>query len=189
LNLAPAEEDKEDAQNVLFCFKNIDSAFLADPGQELTKVLTFRKKLENGRTILIRNFKSEVDFGLESDRHLRAFVRREWDALRADSPGIELSAVQVGCRTRETAPIGVKVERARSRQPKARSKPRQVIAAAKADLSLVKPFQEDLAPTRAAVLRAAKERFRTLAFCSRRAAEGTTDLPILSLAEASPHYC
>jgi hypothetical protein len=148
-NLALSLWKKKKSPKVLVFFKNVDRAYLADPGPELTKVLNFRKKLESGRAILIRNFSTETEFGQEIDRHLRAFA--QGDAVRADSPGIKFSRARVTALSKAERAGKRRVEQAQKRQPKGRTRSTEVIAAARADLSLVRAHQAELALCRAAV--------------------------------------
>jgi paraquat-inducible protein B len=137
-NLALGLWKKKKSPEVLVFFKNVDRAYLADPGPELTKVLSFRKKLENGRAILIRIFNNEVEFGQEIDRHLRAFAHGEWDALRAELPGIKLSRFQVAALSKAERAGKKRIEQVQKRQTKGQTRSKEVVATAKADLSLVK---------------------------------------------------
>jgi hypothetical protein len=182
-NLALGLWKKKKSPEVLVFFKNVDRAYLADPGPELTKVLSFRKKLENGRAILIRNFNNEVEFGQEIDRHLRAFARGEWDALRAELPGIKLSRFQVAALSKAERAGKKRIEQVQKRQTKGQTRSKEVVAAAKADLSLVKVHQTELALCRAAVDASGKGLIQDASVLFAKATEGTTDLSILSLAE------
>jgi hypothetical protein len=174
---------KKKSPEVMVFFKNVDSAFLSDPGSELKKVLAFRRKLEDGRAILIRNFNTEVDFGNEIDGHLRAFARGDWDALRAEPPEIKLSRAQIEDLIRADRKSRRRVASVERRQPKGDSHSREVIAAARADLSLVKAFQADLALARDAVAASREGRIQDASILFAKATQGTTDLSILSLAE------
>ncbi len=60
-------------------FKHVEAAQIADAGPQLTKVLEFRRKLEESRSVLYRTFGSVKDFHVEIDRHLRAFAEGELD--------------------------------------------------------------------------------------------------------------
>jgi hypothetical protein len=169
---------------VLVFFKTVDNASVADPGPELKKVLEFRKKLEEGHAILIRPFNTDVDFGKEIDRHLRAFARDEWQALDAPSPEIKFSQAQEEALTKAERVAEQRVERAQKRKASfeegTKGKKKNVVATA--DLSLVKSFQTDLALARAAVDAARDGRTQDARILFAKATEGTTDLSILAVA-------
>jgi len=175
---------KKKSPEVVVFFKTLDNASVADPGPELTKVLAFRKRLEKGHAILIRPFNTEVDFGKEIDRHLRAFVRGEWKALDAYSPEITFPKAQVKALTKAEHAGELRVERVQRRKPSATpgAKGKDKKAAAKADLSLVMSHQTDLAFARAAVDAARDGRIQDARILFAKATEGTTDLSILSVA-------
>ncbi len=81
---------KTNSPKVYIFFKNVDAASLADQGPELTKVMTFKKKLENERHVIYRPFNTETDFGKEIERHLKAFASGEPKTLSQDSREIYL---------------------------------------------------------------------------------------------------
>ena len=145
------------APEVVVFFKSVDSASVADPGPELTKVLAFRKELEEGRLALPKMFNSETDFGTEVDKHLRAFARGEYQRLENDAP-IDLPDKDLG-------------------EPSS-----QVANGAKPDLSLVQAHQKELALARAAVDAARNSRLQDARILFAQATEGTTDPSILSVA-------
>jgi hypothetical protein len=175
---------RKKSPEVLVFFKTVDSASLADPGPELKKVLGFRKQLEKRRSILIRPFNTELDFGNEVDRHLRAFARGEWKSLDAYSPEVKFPKEQVTALTKAQRAGQLRVERAQKRKSAAtpRGKRKEWNVAIKADLSLVESHQEDLALARAAVDVARDGRIQDARILFAKATEGTTDLSILSVA-------
>ena len=75
------------APAIFVLFKNVDAASQADPGRELRKVLAFRRKLEESRSVLYRMFEDEDDFEAELDKHIRAYVR---GGLPKSQPGCDL---------------------------------------------------------------------------------------------------
>ena len=66
----------KDPQIFVF-FKNIDPGQIADAGPQLTKVLTFRRSLEESRRVLYQTFNDEKEFQNNLDRHLRAYAKGE----------------------------------------------------------------------------------------------------------------
>jgi hypothetical protein len=58
----------------IFCFfKHVDLASLADPGEQLSRVLEFRRRLEESRRTLYRTFTTVAEFRIELRTHLLAF--------------------------------------------------------------------------------------------------------------------
>lgn len=58
----------------IFCFfKHVDVASLADPGEQLQKVLQFRRRLEASHQLLYRTFSTVAEFRAELKTHLDAF--------------------------------------------------------------------------------------------------------------------
>jgi len=178
-NLALNLWRKRKSPEVLVFFKTVDNASVTDPGPELKKLLDFRKELENGRAIFIRTFNTEVDFGKEIDRHLRAFARGEWKALDDSPPEINFPKAKVKALNEAERAGKRRVERAQKRKPSSKKKNN---GAAKANLSLVKAQQTDLALARAAVDAARDRRIQDARILFAEATEGTTDLSILSVA-------
>lgn len=59
----------------IFCFfKQVDLPSLADPGEQLAKVLDFRRRLEQSRQVLYRTFANAGQFVAELETHLLAFA-------------------------------------------------------------------------------------------------------------------
>jgi hypothetical protein len=175
---------KKKSPEVLVFFKTVDSTFVADPGREFKKVLDFRSELEKGRVTFIRSFNSEMDFGKEVDRHLRAFARGEWQALDDPSSEIKFSKAQEEALTKAERAAEQRVERAQKRKASFKQgtngKKKNIVATV--DLSLVKSVQADLALARAAVDAAGAGRTQDARILFAKATEGTTDLSILAVA-------
>ncbi|MCY2951288.1 MAG: tetratricopeptide repeat protein [Planctomycetota bacterium] len=74
---ALARWEKTGKPEVFVFFKNVDAASVADPGEQLQKVLKFRKQLQDTRKVLYRFFEDEKGFAGEVDKHLRAYVMGE----------------------------------------------------------------------------------------------------------------
>jgi len=68
---------KTGAPEIFVFFKHVDSASMGDPGEQLKKVLEFRKSLEQSRKVLYRFFNDDKEFRDEIDKHLRAFAKGE----------------------------------------------------------------------------------------------------------------
>ena len=59
----------------IFCFfKQLDLALLSDPGEQVAKVLEFRRRLEESRQVLYRTFSTASQFVAELEEHLLAFA-------------------------------------------------------------------------------------------------------------------
>lgn len=58
----------------IFCFfKQVDLPSLADPGEQLTKVLEFKRRLEESHQVLYRTFTTAAQFVADIEQHLFAF--------------------------------------------------------------------------------------------------------------------
>lgn len=66
---------KEGKPEIYAFFKKVDPESEADPGAQLTKVLQFRRQLENTRSLIYRTFSDKKHFVQEIDKHLRAFAK------------------------------------------------------------------------------------------------------------------
>ena len=55
---------------IVCLFKNVDVSSLADPGPQLEQVLSFRRRLEQSRSVLYRTFSTEEDLRTEIEFHL-----------------------------------------------------------------------------------------------------------------------
>jgi hypothetical protein len=75
----------------IFCFfKHVDLASMADPGEQLTKVLEFRRSLEESRQILYRTFNTANQFAVELKTHLLAYTRNKLPAPRTGQRRIHI---------------------------------------------------------------------------------------------------
>jgi hypothetical protein len=75
----------------IFCFfKNVDLPSLADPGEQLTKVLEFRSRLEESRQVLYRTFATVTQFVSELEKHLLAFANGDLPTPRTAARRIHL---------------------------------------------------------------------------------------------------
>lgn len=64
-------------RNIAVMFQGIDPARLADPGDQLKKVLAFKERLENERTLLFTTFDSPREFEDDLLGHLLRWMRDE----------------------------------------------------------------------------------------------------------------
>jgi len=65
----------------IFCFfKQVEISALADPGEQLSKVLKFRRSLETSAQVMYRVFSCVDDFRSQIEEHLLAMVRGELPA-------------------------------------------------------------------------------------------------------------
>jgi hypothetical protein len=79
----------------IFCFfKHIDLASLADPGEQLQKVLGLRRRLEESRQVLYRTFGTAADFVTELEAHLVAFAEDALPAPRTPGRRIHLPILE-----------------------------------------------------------------------------------------------
>jgi hypothetical protein len=176
---------KRKTPEVLVFFKTVDSASVADPGVQLKEVLHFRKKLEQGHATLIRSFNTDVDFGKEIDRHLRAFARGEYKDLGDDSPAIAFPKAEVTVLNKARREGAKRVEREEKQRSSAKRESYgkgKRASAAKADLRLVKAHQTDVTLARAAVDAARGGRIQDARILFAKATEDTTELSVLSVA-------
>lgn len=60
-------------------FKHIDPTYMADPGEQLKKVLAFRRKLEETKSTLYHPFTDEAAFRKEIVEHLIGFAQGRFD--------------------------------------------------------------------------------------------------------------
>jgi len=138
---------------ILVFFKNVDPASTADPGEELKKVLAFRKELQAGRETMFRRFNDEAGFAEEIDKHLRAFAKGKWKEFDRAVDMVDLSQQTVDSLTRLTP-----------------------------DLTLVQAESTALAMARAALDAAKNQNIEDATLLFSKACEGTTNLAILSAA-------
>lgn len=75
----------------IFCFfKNIDLISLADPGEQLARVLEFRRRIEESHQVLYRTFGTVAQFVAELETHLLAFADGQLPTPRATPRRIHL---------------------------------------------------------------------------------------------------
>ena len=69
------KDDSFSMKQIVVLFKAVPENQMSDPGLELNKVLDFRKKLEQDRTLLYSTFSSIGEFNRRIRRHLGAWLR------------------------------------------------------------------------------------------------------------------
>ena len=154
---------------ILIFFKDIDAASLADPGEQLKNVLTFRREVEKSRLVLYRRFANADDFASEVDSHLRAFVKGE---LPKPDSGSDALILPVEYIERVNAAEALAAEQVKEAEKTRDLVEQERLRAEKAVLSLAK------AGARAAEAGQVVEARELFA----QAVASTTNLPVLRLA-------
>ena len=100
---------------------------MGDPGEQLKKVLAFRRSLEESRTVLYHFFVDEKEFGREVDKHLRAYAKGEITKAddKRDAVILPLEYVKAVREAREEAEQQRRLNEATVKRLKARKKPRR----------------------------------------------------------------
>ncbi len=160
---------KTGSPEIFVFFKHVDPASMADPGRELTKILAFRKSLEDSRQVLYRFFADEKAFKDEVDRHLRAYAKGELPKAGAPRAAVVLPLEYSQDVTKAKAEAHAAVERAEAHQEHAEAQ------AARADKLALDLAEEAAAAAREGRVERARQMFA-------QAHEGTTNLKVLSLA-------
>ena len=119
--------NKTKAPEIFVFFRQVDTTSMADPGEQLKKVLAFRKSLEESRKVLYRFFADEKEFGPEVDKHLRAYAKGEIPKAddKRDAVILPLEYVEAVKKAREEAEQQRKLAAAALKRLKARKKPRR----------------------------------------------------------------
>lgn len=82
----------EGRPHINLLFKELDASLLADPGEQLKDVLSFKARIEAERKVLFKNFGSATDFGVLFLRCVQNYVAQQWrnanekDQDRSQSP-------------------------------------------------------------------------------------------------------
>lgn len=108
-------------------FKHVDAASMGDPGEQLKKVLAFRKSLEESRKVLYHFFSDDKEFSSEVDKHLRAYARGEIPKAddKRDVVILPLEYVEEVKKAREEAERQRKLADAAVNRLRARKRPRR----------------------------------------------------------------
>jgi hypothetical protein len=78
----------------IFCFfKQVDLPSLADPGEQLAKVLEFRRRLEESHQVLYRTFTTAAQFAVALEEHLLAFAEGKLPSPRTPKRRIHIPIV------------------------------------------------------------------------------------------------
>lgn len=177
--LARFEKTKHPA--IFVFFKHIDSGQMADPGEQLKKVLDFRRKLEESRRVLIRGFGDEEGFRKEIDRHLVAFSRGEVEPIADQPAGAILPDSAIAELEKMRAEVKAALERAERAEreamdAKARGKATEATAEAREAERAVTLAEEAATAALEGRIEAARQYFA-------RSLDGTVDLRVLSLGQ------
>jgi hypothetical protein len=79
----------------IFCFfKRVDLPSLADPGEQLTKVLEFKRRLEESHQILYRTFTTASQFVADIEQHLFAFAEGKLPTPRSPERRFHIPIVE-----------------------------------------------------------------------------------------------
>jgi len=79
----------------IFCFfKQVDLPSLADPGEQLTKVLQFKCRLEASHQVLYRTFTSAAQFVADIEQHLFAFAEGKLPTPRNPKPCFHIPIIE-----------------------------------------------------------------------------------------------
>ena len=118
---------KTAAPEIFVFFKHVDAASMADPGEQLKKVLAFRMSLEESRKVLYRFFNDEKEFAREVDKHLRACAKGEISPVddKRDVVILPLEYVEAVKKAREEAEQQRKLADAAVNRLRARKRPRR----------------------------------------------------------------
>lgn len=79
----------------IFCFfKQVDLPSLADPGEQLTKVLEFKRRLEESHQVLYRTFTTATQFVADIEQHLFAFAEGKLPTPRSPERRFHIPIVE-----------------------------------------------------------------------------------------------
>lgn len=81
--------------------KKVDNSRLADPGEQLVKVLSFKKKEENAKRLLFKEFESTQDWGEMVSYALHCEMLKLTQALRGQEPDGENSSAAAIAKNHE----------------------------------------------------------------------------------------
>jgi tetratricopeptide (TPR) repeat protein len=149
-------------------FKHVDTASMADPGEQLKKVLAFRKSLEDSRHVLYRFFADDKEFTAEVNRHLRAYAKGELPKADAPREALLLPLEYVQAVEQE------KLERQQAVQRADREHQQAEAANARAEVFALEFAQRAASAALEGKIEEARQDFA-------KALDGTTNLDVFSL--------
>lgn len=76
-----AKDEKEFMREIIVFFKGVDPKMLADPGDQLKKVMDFKKKLENGKKHFLMTFDKQDEFNKVINQYLASWVHSHEQGL------------------------------------------------------------------------------------------------------------
>lgn len=150
-------------------FKYVDAPSMADPGPQLSKVLDFRRQLEETRHILYHEFVDEHQFVSNVSRHLRAFAKNELP--RADKE-----------RHIVVLPVGSIREVEDAKQQARQEAERAELANQRADAAAARADELALVLAEQAASAALDGRVEEARQTFAKSTDGTTNLEVLQLA-------
>lgn len=80
-------------RNIALFFKQVDPRQLRDPGDQLKKVLAFKKRIEAGKKYLFKNYSSIDEFCEELEKHLAKWLRDHEVATKGGATGVSPLAI------------------------------------------------------------------------------------------------
>jgi len=190
---ALARFEKTSAPTIFVLLKSIDPGQMADPGEQLKKVLELRKKLEQTRKVLYRGFEDETAFSREIDQHLIAFARGECKTTEAnravpivpESLQAEIDKHKAAAQraVEELEQSRAAAERAVKEAEKARTEAKDAIARADAaeDVAEAKAARKLLELAESAARAALEGKIEEARQSFAKALDGTTNLRVLYL--------
>lgn len=170
-------------------FKKINADLMVDPGQELKKVLAFKRKLEKSGIVLYRNFDDEPAFRSEIKKHLQAVAKPDEPPpvvaplTPVDMPPdrikeLEKALADAEKRTKRAEAIIKRLQARQRSGKKKRPAPRKAIE----ELALARADELALALAESAAKAALEGRVEEARQDFAKATDGTANLQVLYLA-------
>lgn len=171
--------EKNQSPTIFAFFKHIDSGQIADPGEQLKKVLEFRKKLEQSRKALWRGFADEAEFKAEIDKHLCAFAKGQTENINETVIGPLLPDSVIT----EMEKIKAEAKRNLERAEKAEQDAKDAIAKAEAvgNVAEAKAAKQSVSLAESAAKAALDGKLEEARQVFAKALDGTTNLRVLYL--------
>lgn len=178
-----------ESPRIFVFFKKINADLLVDPGQELKKVLAFKRKLEKSGIVLYRNFDDEPAFRSEIKKHLQAVAKPDEPPPVAapltpvDMPPDRIKELEKALadsekRTKRAEAVIKRLQARQSSGKKKRPAPRKAIE----ELALARADELALALAESASKAALEGRVEEARQDFAKATDGTTNLDVLFLA-------
>jgi tetratricopeptide (TPR) repeat protein len=174
---------KTGVPEVIVLLKRIPPIMMADPGEQLQKVLKFRRELEAKHEVIFREFDNEPQFVEEVKKHLKAYARGDLlpDEKLSGEPILPLEYVtqvteakEAARKEAERAEAAGQQAAAANQQAEAANQRAEALAARNDEFALILAEQA----AKAALDGRVEEARQTFA----KATDGTNNLDILDLA-------